>query len=317
MDRKSVIPPRKRRERMMSLYYRNLRRIGICTILVSLVNLVYELLLRHYLISTQSAYVSFIPLYWGIWVKNLIGVASGLVALFFHLKRRHYRFGTLILSALCAAEAAVIVMSMTGSAGRRANGIIDITMLVMVLLAYTFSQTNRDLRRWDRIRDREPEALDLRLMNSQAFFDPIQAGPKMAISREYAAVVKRYIASMRVPAPLQINLLCAEPVPESVRDTMAEVLRMHFEAEEARIEKDLEKRYRRILLLISVSVFAIGFVRQLSLFNEEIIAWEIIGNFAAFGLWQIGYTHYERSEDYGELLLVHIAKYATLRFVEK
>jgi hypothetical protein len=33
----------------MSLYYRNLKRIGIGVILVSLGNLVYELLIRHYL----------------------------------------------------------------------------------------------------------------------------------------------------------------------------------------------------------------------------------------------------------------------------
>ena len=32
----------------MSLYYRNLKRIGIGVILVSLGNLVYELLIRHY-----------------------------------------------------------------------------------------------------------------------------------------------------------------------------------------------------------------------------------------------------------------------------
>ena len=38
---------------------------------------------------------------------------------------------------------------------------------------------------------------------------------------------------------------------------------------------------------------------------------------AAFGLWQIGYTHYERNEGYDELLNVHIAKYAHLNFIER
>ena len=59
----------------------------------------------------------------------------------------------------------------------------------------------------------------------------------------------------------------------------------------ARIEKKLEQRYRRVMLLVTVSVFAIGLIKQISIFNEEMIVWEIIGNFAAFGLWQIGYTH--------------------------
>ena len=81
--------------------------------------------------------------------------------------------------------------------------------------------------------------------------------------------------------------------------------------------KGLEKRYRLILRLISVSVFVLGAIRQTSLLSDEMIAWEIIGNFAAFGLWQIGYTHFERNDGYDELLIAHIAKYARLNFVEK
>ena len=71
------------------------------------------------------------------------------------------------------------------------------------------------------------------------------------------------------------------------------------------------------MLLITVSVFAIGIIRQIALLDEDQIVWDIIGNFAAFGLWQIGYTHYERNEGYEELLLVHIAKYAKLHFINK
>ena len=37
---------------------------------------------------------------------------------------------------------------------------------------------------------------------------------------------------MRVPTPLQINLLCSEPVAENVQDMMREVLRIHYEEEE-------------------------------------------------------------------------------------
>ena len=56
---------------------------------------------------------------------------------------------------------------------------------------------------------------------------------------------------------------------------------------------------------------------KVTLYNEEMVVWEIIANFTAFGLWQIGYTHYERTEGYEELLLVHIAKYSKLCFIEK
>ena len=86
------------------------------------------------------------PFPWGIWVKNMIGAASGFVALLFYLRKRLYTFGTLLLAFLCLAEVVVIILSMTGSAGRRTNGIFDITMLAMILLAYTISQTDRDLK---------------------------------------------------------------------------------------------------------------------------------------------------------------------------
>ena len=92
---------------------------------------------------------------------------------------------------------------------------------------------------------------------------------------------------------------------------------MHYEAEEARIAKSLEKRYRRVLRLVALSVFVIGVVRQTSLFTDEMILWDIVVNFAAFGLWQIGYTHYERNEDYDGLLAVHIAGHADLRFIDR
>ena len=244
----------------------------------------------------------------------MIGAASGFAALLFYLKKRLYTLGTLLLAFLCAAEVAVIILSMTGSAGRRTNGIFDITMLAMILLAYTLSQTDRDCKHWNRVQSRPASKLDLRLKDPEDFFDTIQVGPKMAISQEYASAICRYISAMRVPAPLQIDLICPGPVAENLRDMMREVLRMHYEEEEDRIVKVLESRYRRILSLIIVSVFVVGIVRQTSVFSDEMILWEIIGNFAAFGLWQIGYTHYERNEAYDELLTVHIAKYASLSF---
>ena len=301
----------------MNLYYRDLKRIGICTILIAVANLIYELLIRQYLVDAGSPYASYIPLPWGIWVKNLIGVAAGLTALLLHLKKHHYAAGYLILLLLCAAEAVIIMLSMTGAARRRTNGFFDITMLMMVLLTYTQSQTDRGLRHWLAAQSHAPVTLDLRLTEQEDFFDPVQMGPKMALNRDYASVISRFVASMRTPAPLQINLLCAEHVSEVTRSIMKEVLVMHYEAEEARIAKSLEKRYRRVLRLVALSVFVVGVVRQTSLFTDEMILWDIVVNFAAFGLWQIGYTHYERNEDYDGLLAVHIAGHADLRFIDR
>ena len=301
----------------MSLYYRNLKRIGICMILVAVGDLVYEMLGREYLVSQASPYAAYIPLPWGIWSKNLIGVASGLLALLIYRNRWRPTAFTLVMVILCVAEVAVTVLSMTGTLARRIDGIVDITMLMMVLLFYTLSQTDRNNRQWNGIRSKSPATLDLRLAGRKAFFDPIQLGPKMAIRKEYAERITRYVSSMRDPSPLQINLFCTEPVSEAMQDMMQEVLEMHYQTEEDRISKNLEKRYTRVMLLTSVSVCAVAAIQMTLRLGDGLIVWEIIGNFAAFGLWQIGYTHYERNEAYDELLGVQIAKNARIRVVER
>ena len=300
----------------MSLFYRNLKLIGISTVLVSIGNLVYELIVRRTLAEMNSPYISYFPLDWGIWAKNLTGVLAGAVALAFYRKKKGYRIGTMIVSLLCLAETAVIILSMTGSVWKRSNGLIDLTMLTMIILAYTFSQTDRGLNRWKRISVKEPVILDLRLPNPGDFFNTIQAGPQMVINEAYASVVNRFLAA-KGPVPLEINLLCSDPVSEAMKDTMREVFSTYYEMEEKRISKALEAKYRRIILLFIVSLFSISFLRQVSILDEEVIALELIGNFAAFGLWQIGYIHFERSEDYEELLLVHCAKYARLNFLNR
>ena len=278
----------------MSLFYRNLKKIGIGVVLVSIGNLIYEMIVRQVLTDMNSSYIYYIPLYWGIWVKNLIGVAAGAAALVFYQKKKGYRIGTVIMYLLCMAEITVIILSMTGSVWKRTNGLIDLTMLTMAILAYTFSQIDRDLNHWKRISEKKPATLDLRLENPGDFFNAIQAGPQMVI-----------------------NLLCADHVSEAMQDTMREVFVMYYEMEEKRIGKELEGKYRRIMLLFVVSLISIGFLRQFTILNDEVIAWEIIGNFAAFGLWQIGGIHFERNDGYDKLLLVHCAKYAKLNFLDR
>ncbi len=72
----------------MSLFYRNLKKIGIGVVLVSIGNLVSELIVRQVLTDMNSSYINYIPLFWGIWVKNLIGVAAGAAALVFYQKKK-------------------------------------------------------------------------------------------------------------------------------------------------------------------------------------------------------------------------------------
>ena len=87
----------------MSLYYRNLRRIGIWMICVSAADLVFELVIRRILIATGSSYAALIPRPWGVWAKNLIGAAAGGAALIIYRTKR-YTFGVLFLGPAIATK---------------------------------------------------------------------------------------------------------------------------------------------------------------------------------------------------------------------
>lgn len=70
-----------------------------------------------------------------------------------------------------------------------------------------------------------------------------------------------------------LDLLCSGHVTDNMRDMMREVFRMHFEASEDSVSKQPESRYSRVMILVSVSVFVIGVVRQTSMVSDEMPVW--------------------------------------------
>ena len=95
---------------------------------------------------------------------------------------------------------------------------------------------------------------------------------------------------------------------------MQETFNMYYQDEERQIDNYLERRYNRVLALVIISIIAVTVWIYLSPSEDEGVTWTILSNFAAFSLWQIGYTYYERSEGYNELRRAQIAKQAKLRF---
>lgn len=95
---------------------------------------------------------------------------------------------------------------------------------------------------------------------------------------------------------------------------MEEALRTHYEDEELKVNIFLEQRFGRALGLIIISITALQLVKYYSGGQSTAIVWTIIGNFAAFSLWQIGSTFFERSEASRRLLKIWTAKNAQLHF---
>ena len=114
--------------------------------------------------------------------------------------------------------------------------------------------------------------------------------------------------------PLEITVHCPRESSEALQTTMREVFQMHYEDEERRINGYLERRYVRVMALVIISIVLVSAWINFSPSDDEGVTWTILSNFAAFSLWQIGSTYFERSDGYGELLRAQIAKQAKLHF---
>ena len=121
-------------------------------------------------------------------------------------------------------------------------------------------------------------------------------------------------ATSKQARPLGITIRCPNEVSEPMRATMQEVFQMYYEDEERRINTYLERRYIRAMALAIISIVTVSVWINFSPSNDEGVTWTILSNFAAFSLWQIGNTYFERSEGYDELLRAQIANQAKLHF---
>lgn len=70
---------------------------------------------------------------------------------------------------------------------------------------------------------------------------------------------------------------------------------------EKNAQRGIAAKYRRVLITFIVSVVLIVIWKAIDSLFEEIVYWEIVGNIAAFGLWQAGYLYFEQLDLLEEL----------------
>lgn len=298
----------------MSIYQKNLRRLGLMLIAVSVLDMILELTFYRYF---QRANLMFTrqPLSpMGIAVKDGIGLLAGILACVLFYRRELSRWIVRIEVLLLAGEFPAILFFTKGRMVNRVDSLINATLVLLAMVVYTALQLERSERHWRRIRDTAPSTLDLKLNDVRQWFNPIEIGPKLELSGEISAVVNRFLETSREPRPLEITIRCPDKVSEPMQATMQEVFQMYYEDEERHVNGYLERRYVRVMALVIISIIAVTVWINFSPSNDEGVTWTILSNFAGFSLWQIGNTYFERSEGYGELLRAMIAKQAKLRF---
>ena len=290
----------------MDLYRRHLHNLslalGILSVLIILPGIPLMNLFPGMTEGISASYV---------FARCLVGFACAAVAFAAAHSNSHFRLA--FVFALFLLGTAVTLTILYG--GNKLDDLTDIMTLMMVVVVYTLFSANQSEARWQRVLRREPAVLDLRVHGADGLFNPIVLGPHLELDSGLTDAVDRYLATAGTPMPLSVTLHCAEKVSLPIQGTMREVFRSHYEDEERRVKRYLSGRYSRgiFLLLISIGALTVWerFMRQYS----SSTLWQVLGNFAAFSLWQIGNTYFERSEAIRELTQILIAKNAEIQFL--
>ena len=298
----------------MNIYQKNLRRLGLLLIIVSILDVILELTFYRYLQSAELTFIEQLQTPLGICIKDGIGLLGGCLACLLYGRREHAPWIVRALAALLAVEIPVILFSSKGNSANRVDSLINATLILLALVTYTALQLQRSERIWQRTSAAEPSVLDLKLTDARQWFNPLEIGPKLELNEEISSVVNRYLKTSRESRPLEITVRCPGEMSEPMQATMREVFQMYYEDEERHVNGYLERRYIRAMALVIISIVAVSIWINFSPSNDEGITWTILSNFAAFSLWQIGNTYFERADGYADLLRVLIAKQAKLQF---
>lgn len=288
--------------------------MGLLLIIVSIADGVLELSFYNFLLTSDTAFIQQLQSPVGICIRDVIGLVAGVLSCFLHYNVHHYRWIVRVLVGLLIIVFPVTVLLTRGSIVHRVDGLINATLILTAMVVYTALQVERSERKWQKIRDTKPTVLDLKLVDVRQWFNPIEIGPKLELNQEISSVVDRFLSTAKQAAPLVITVRCPNEVSESMQSTMQEVFQMYYMDEEQRINKYLERRYIRVMALVIISIIAMTIWINFSPSNDEGVTWTILSNFAAFSLWQIGNTYFERSDGYDELLRARIAKQVKLQF---
>ena len=298
----------------MSIYQKNLRRLGIILIVISVLDAVMELVFYGYFKDTATLFRRVLMTRSGILMKDGLGAMIGFLALYLYQRKTDFREIVRFMNFLVLVELLTIFLTIQGKMVNRVDGMINATLILSALVMYTALQVERGELNWKKICKDEPTLLDLKIQNARQWFDPVQIGPKLELSAQIAQVVDRYLKTAKKQQPLEINIRCPHEISEPMQDTMRETFHMYYEDEARKVDNYLEGRYSRVMALVIISIIAVTVWIYLASSEDESVIWTILSNFAAFSLWQIGYTYYERSEGYNELRRAQIAQMAKLSF---
>ena len=287
----------------LTIYDKHLRRLGIIIVVIRLFMILFFIATTYvFHVNTTEDNV------WLVISKAIVSFTSASFAFAASRYRKPVPLFTMIVLLLSIALAVMLIMDK-----KTTDSLIDITLLMNILLLMVFFQIRKRVLTLQSINRRAPNTLDLRISGHGGLFNPLVIGPHPDPSKEIITVIDHFLQTAP-NAPLNLCFHAAKPISPIIQTTFAEVLQLHYQDEIKRVERFLESRYIRYIALIAISVAMLKIMAAFAAIDSNSILWVIFGNFAAFSLWQIGSTYYERAEAFKEMMLKTIASECKIKF---
>ncbi len=289
-------------------YQRHLQRLGLLVTALILFNIIVTSLL----LISQGTFIRTLQ-HPAVFIRPVIGMVTGMI-IYFSAKNVWLRKKGFVVVLILAILYAVMTY-----VGQHLQVSLDISLILMILSAVTFFEIDRNERAWKKVLRNDALTLDIRVAARSELFDPVVMMPHLEVNEKIISAIDRLLNTSADAAPLKLNIHSSEKVSDSLQNTFTECLRMHYRDERKQIVRFLENRYNRILGLLILSVLALIIWTSFSPAEDagDKVLWQILGNFAAFSLWQIGSTHFERSEAYLNLMRLTTAENLSITFHER
>ena len=173
----------------------------------------------------------------------------------------------------------------------------------------------RFLQRKTNTPDSLPEENQLTLsLKKEELFDPYTILPHPEVNQNVYDAVDRFV--QRYSGSGMTVTIMSEPVNPSLQAVFRESYYKHYDDEFQKMQRYLHKRYMRVagLLLISIVSFLSGSFLSDHLTRFGTIA-GVVSEISIFCLWEIGYTHFDRSEASLQRKLILRARDAEIEFL--
>ena len=291
------------------MFYQNhLKRMGLTVTGMILFNI----LITSFLLISRGTFLRTVSRP-EVFIRPFIGLITG-ITIYVSSKNEWLRKRGFIIVTVMTVVYAVMTLF-----GKELENTLDFSLLILMLSSFTFFESDRAERAWKKLLRKKTQFLDIRIAGRAELFDPVVILPHLEVNEKVTIAIDHLLRTSATTAPLMLNIHCAERISESLRNTFVECLRMHYRDEKRQIIHFLEGRYDRMLGLLVVSIAAMIIWTTFSPANDagEKVVWQVLGNFAAFSLWQIGSTHFERTEAYLELMRFMTAENLSVTFIER